>query len=109
LPLFLPKEYFVIGAITIVIVLLARFISLMLPVKKFSKKLDFIENTTLIMTWGGLRRGISIALALSLTDTMHRDLFLTITYIVVVFSILVQGLSVGKLVKRVTNTNNLKA
>ena len=53
------------------------------------------------MTWGGLRGGISIALALGLSQTMERDLFLVITYVVVVFSILVQGLTVGKLVKKV--------
>lgn len=53
------------------------------------------------MTWGGLRGGISIALALGLTEAMHRDLFLVITYIVVVFSIVVQGLTVGELVKKV--------
>ena len=54
------------------------------------------------MTWGGLRGGISIALALSLTQIMERDLFLVITYIVVVFSIIVQGLTVGKLIKKFT-------
>jgi len=54
------------------------------------------------MTWGGLRGGISIALALGLTQDMHRDLFLVITYVVVVFSIIVQGLTVGKLVKKLT-------
>ena len=52
------------------------------------------------MTWGGLRGGISIALALSLTEEMNRDLFLVITYIVVIFSIIVQGLTVGKLVNK---------
>ena len=51
------------------------------------------------MTWGGLRGGISIALALGLTVEMERDLFLVMTYIVVVFSIIVQGLTVGKLVE----------
>ena len=64
------------------------------------KKLDFVPQTNLIMTWGGLRGGISIALALSLTQIMQRDLFLVITYIVVVFSIIVQGLTLGKLIKR---------
>jgi CPA1 family monovalent cation:H+ antiporter len=54
------------------------------------------------MTWGGLRGGISIALALGLQQEMHRDLFLVITYMVVVFSILVQGLTVGMLVKSVS-------
>ena len=51
------------------------------------------------MTWGGLRGGISIALALGLSQEMERDMFLVITYLVVVFSILVQGLSIGNLVK----------
>jgi len=59
-----------------------------------------VPKTNLIMTWGGLRGGISIALALGLTSDMHRDLFLVITYVVVVFSIIVQGLTVGSLVKR---------
>ena len=52
------------------------------------------------MTWGGLRGGISIALALGLTEVMERDLFLVITYVVVVFSIVFQGLTVGKLIKK---------
>ena len=56
------------------------------------------------MTWGGLRGGISIALALGLTLKMERDLFLVMTYFIVVFSILVQGLSLGKLVKRFSLT-----
>ena len=74
----------------------------MLPIKLYAKKLDFVPKTNLIMTWGGLRGGISIALALSLTREMHRDLFLVITYIIVVFSIIVQGLTVGKLIKKFT-------
>ena len=56
------------------------------------------------MTWGGLRGGISIALALSLAPHMERDLFLMITYIVVIFSIVGQGLTVGKLVKSVAQS-----
>lgn len=88
------------GLIAIPLVLLSRFASLLLPISFFKRKLDFVPNTNLIMTWGGLRGGISIALALGLTAKMNRDLFLVITYIIVVFSILVQGLTVGKLVKR---------
>ena len=80
--------------------LFARYLSLMLPIKIYAKKLDFVPRTNLIMTWGGLRGGISIALALSLTEIMQRDLFLVITYIVVVFSIIVQGLTVGSLIKK---------
>jgi CPA1 family monovalent cation:H+ antiporter len=54
------------------------------------------------MTWGGLRGGISIALALSLTADMHRELFLVITYVVVVFSIVGQGLTVEPAIKKLT-------
>ena len=93
-------KFFLAGLIAIPSLLLARYISLMLPIKLYAKKLDFVPNTNLIMTWGGLRGGISIALALSLTQDMHRDLFLVITYVIVVFSIIVQGLSVGKLIKK---------
>ena len=87
------------AAMAIVIVLLSRFLSLIIPVQCFAKKLEFVPHTTIIMTWGGLRGGISIALALSLTAEMNRDLFLTVTYGVVIFSIIAQGLSVGKIAK----------
>ncbi len=95
-------SYFVAGLMAVPVVLLCRYLSLILPVKFFEKRLDFVPRTNLIMTWGGLRGGISIALALGLTQDMNRDLFLVITYIVVVFSIIVQGLTVGRLVKKLT-------
>ena len=95
-------NYIIAGVLAIPIVLICRFLSLLLPIGFFRRKLDFVPNTGLIMTWGGLRGGISIALALGLTQDMYRDLFLVITYIVVVFSIIVQGLTVGKLVKKLT-------
>ena len=98
-------KFILAGLLAIPIVLLCRFTSLLFPIKFFRKKLEFVPNTNLIMTWGGLRGGISIALALGLTQDMHRDLFLVITYIIVVFSILVQGLTVGKLVKRLARKN----
>ncbi len=94
------------GLIAVPLVLFCRYASLWLPIKFFSKKLDFVPNTNLIMTWGGLRGGISIALALSLTKEMHRELFLVITYIIVVFSIIGQGLTVEKVIKKFTSTNN---
>jgi len=94
------NQYILAGILCIPMLLFARYLSLMIPIKIFSKKLDFVPNTNLIMTWGGLRGGISIALALSLTTAMHRDLFLVITYIIVVFSIIGQGLTVGKLIKK---------
>ncbi len=97
-------NYIIAGLTAIPIVLLCRYISLWIPVRFFSKPLDFVPKTTLIMTWGGLRGGISIALALSLTQEMHKELFLVITYAIVVFSIIVQGLTVEPIVKRLTKT-----
>lgn len=90
----------IIGGITIIIVLLSRWISVIVPVVLLKYKIKFEKHAIAILTWGGLRGGISVALALSLTDKMHRDEFVLITYIVVVFSILVQGLSIGKLAKK---------
>lgn len=102
LVLTIELDYFIAGLLAIPIVLACRYLSLLLPINFFKNKLSFVPNTNLIMTWGGLRGGISIALALGLTAEMHRDLFLVVTYVVVVFSILVQGLTVGKLVKRLS-------
>ena len=93
-------QYILAGIIGIPIVLACRYISLWGPIKFFQKKLDFVPKTNLIMTWGGLRGGISIALALSLTTEMHKELFLVITYIIVAFSIIGQGLTVGPLIKK---------
>lgn len=95
-------NYVIAGLIAVPIVLLCRYISLWLPIKFYAKKLQFIPKTNLIMTWGGLRGGISIALALTLTQEMHRELFLVITYIIVVFSIIGQGLTVEPVIKRLT-------
>ena len=93
-------EYVLFGLIAIPITLLARYVALAGPIFAFNKKLDFIPKTDLIMTWGGIRGGISIALALSLEPEMERELFLTVTYIIVVFSIIVQGLTIGPLVRK---------
>ncbi|MEM9679065.1 MAG: cation:proton antiporter, partial [Bacteroidota bacterium] len=90
------------GLIAIPVLLLCRYVSLWLPIRFFSKRLDFVPKTNLIMTWGGLRGGISIALALSLTKEMNRELFLVITYIVVIVSIIGQGLTVEPIIKRLT-------
>jgi CPA1 family monovalent cation:H+ antiporter len=89
-----------LGCITIFIVLLSRLISVSLPIWVMSNKKAFENNAISILTWGGLRGGISVALALSLPKNMFGDMFVTITYIVVLFSILVQGLTIGKFARR---------
>lgn len=89
--------FIIAGALAIPITLLCRMTSLALPIELFKRRLEFIPKTNLIMSWGGLRGGISIALALSLASSMPRDLILTMTYMVVIFSIVVQGLTVGRI------------
>lgn len=90
------QTYVILGLIAIPVILFARWLSLSLPILVYKEKLEFVPYTGLIMTWGGLRGGISIALALTLTAEMGRDPFIIITYVVVIFSIIVQGLSIGK-------------
>lgn len=89
-----------IGVIMILVVLVARYICVLLPVAVLRLWIKFEKNAILILTWGGLRGGISVALALSVPEGMYRDEFVLITYIVVVFSIIVQGLTIGDVAKR---------
>ena len=95
-------QLLLIGGITVLIVLLARWISVAIPVFFLQFKNTFEKNAIPILTWGGLRGGISVALALSLPKEMFKDEFVVITYVVVVFSILVQGLTIGKLAKKLS-------
>ena len=101
-------EYIFAGLTAIPIVLICRYLSLLLPIEFFKNRLQFVPKTNLIMTWGGLRGGISIALCLGLTQDMERDLFLVMTYVIVIFSILVQGLTVGNLIKKTQNTQTVE-
>ncbi len=96
------SQLLVAGGLAIVIVLFARFISVGVPVFFIRKFRELTPGVTKILTWGGLRGGISVALALSLPASAERETILAITYCVVVFSILVQGLTIGKLIKRYT-------
>jgi CPA1 family monovalent cation:H+ antiporter len=94
------KAYLPAALMLIPAVLLARFISVGVPLSLMRTYRSFTPHTVKIMTWGGLRGGISVALALSLPAGAERDAILAITYVVVVFSIIVQGLSVSRLVQK---------
>ncbi len=86
------------GLIMIPVVLLIRFISVGIPVSLMKLRQSFTPKIIRILTWGGLRGGISIALVLTLPAGEYREMLLLITYTIVVFSVLVQGLTVGKLI-----------
>jgi CPA1 family monovalent cation:H+ antiporter len=88
------------GLLAIPAILLARWMSVGLPVWVMSRWKQFIPGTVTIMTWGGLRGGISVALALSLPAGPQRELVVAMTYVLVVFSILFQGLSLKHVVLR---------
>ena len=94
-------SYLLIVIIVIFVVVVSRGIGVFLPIKILSIKKSFEKNTALIITWGGLRGGLSIALALNLPDSIGdgKDLILILTYGVVLFTILVQGLTLKKIVK----------
>ena len=92
-------EYWEIGSLSILIVLVSRFLSIWLPIRFIPRIGTFDKKTILILVWGGLRGGVSVALALTIDKALNQNLFLSITYYVVVFSIVVQGLSIGRLTK----------
>ena len=93
-------DHLVAGLLAIPAVLIARLISVSLSMPFTSLARGEPGQKIVLLTWGGLRGGISIAMALSLSEGMSRDLILQMTYVVVAFSILVQGLSISSLVKR---------
>ena len=95
--------YLIVSLIIILLVVSSRWIGVVIPIKLLSIKKKFEKNTALIITWGGLRGGLSIALALNLPDALlgeGKSLILFFTYAVVLFTILVQGLTLEKIVKR---------
>lgn len=91
-------EHFGLAIIAIPIVLAARFIAVAIPISLLRLRGSFEDGAIRILTWAGLRGGISVALALSLPNNEYKPAILTMTYAVVVFSILVQGMTVEKLV-----------
>lgn len=94
-------SYLTAGVLAIVLALVARLAAVAVPMYLLGGPRQFGPGVVPIMTWGGLKGGISVALALSLPENEWKPLILTATYIVVVFSIIVQGLTVGKLAAKV--------
>ncbi|MEE4311224.1 MAG: sodium:proton antiporter [candidate division KSB1 bacterium] len=92
-------QYLLAGLAAIPIAILARFLSIGIPISLLKIRRNYSRHAIKILTWGGLRGGISVALALSLPLFKHREIIVAMTYAVVVFSILVQGLTIKYLVK----------
>lgn len=93
-------NYLLIGVSAIVLLLICRYFSLSIPILFLKDKHLFNRRTALVMTWGGLRGGLSVALTLSLPESPYKEIIVSITYIIVIFSILVQGLTTARLVKK---------
>lgn len=83
------------GMILIPVVVLARFVAVGVPVTLMKPFRKFTPHAIRILTWGGLRGGISVALALSIPNVPERDMLIAVTYLIVVFSILFKGLRSG--------------
>ena len=90
-------NYIYASLLIIPVILFSRFITVFIPVTILKYLRDFSPNAIKIMTWGALRGGISVALALSIPAGTEREIIVSITYIVVVFSIIVQGLTISRL------------
>ena len=101
----LTSQYIFAGLLAIPIVLLSRGVCVGISVNLMKSAHTFTPHVIKILTWGGLRGGISVALALSIPECESRDLIIVMTYIVVVFSILVQGLTVKPLIQNALKEN----
>jgi len=96
------SQWLLAGALLIMVVISIRFFSVGLPVRLIGLKVKMPAHLVKILVWGGLRGGISVALALSLPEGESRELVLFVTYVVVVFSIVVQGLTLGPFIRKLT-------
>lgn len=92
-------KYVVLGLVSLIIVLLTRAFLVYLPLQAFPKFFNLTRKDARIISWGGLRGGLSLALALSLPESPAKEIVLVATYFTVLFSILVQGLTIGKVAK----------
>jgi monovalent cation:H+ antiporter, CPA1 family len=100
-------RYLAAGLVLIPLVIVARFFAVGIPITLLRQFRTFSPGAVRLLTWGGLRGGISVALALSLPPGPQRDVIIAITYAIVVFSIVVQGLTVGPLIRRMIDRDSL--
>jgi monovalent cation:H+ antiporter, CPA1 family len=94
------NNYWLIGLLSIIVILIARLASVSLPAVFLLRRVSF--SSLSILTWAGLRGGISIAMALSLPESPYREIILSSCYFIVIFSIIIQGLTLNKLVTKLT-------
>ena len=95
----LNGQYVLAGVIMFFVVVAARFIAVGIPVSLLKLKQSFHPHVITILTWGGIRGGISVALALSLPQGDERDIIVSITYVIVIMSVILQGLTIKNLVQ----------
>ncbi|PTQ96951.1 sodium/proton antiporter (CPA1 family) [Mucilaginibacter yixingensis] len=95
------NNYWMTGSLAIILILVARWASIMLPITFLRRNLKTSYKSVRILTWAGVRGGISIALALSLPHTKYRELILAGSYFIVIFSIIVQGLTLNRMINRI--------
>src|SRR5690606_31968907 len=97
------QKQILLGVVAIFICLLARTFAIYIPASTILRKNTFSKGSLITMVWGGIRGGVSIALVMSIPSSAGeiKDVLLEVTYIVVLFSIVIQGLTVGKVAKRV--------
>lgn len=100
-------DFLVAGTLSIALALIGRLMAVTIPVLLLKPFRSFGRDVIPIMTWGGLKGGISVALALALPDMEWKPLILTCTYVVVIFSIVVQGLTVARLANRLGRSPDL--
>ena len=98
-------DYFAAGFFAVVIVVLARWIAMYIPIRMMSHLRSFDKGTVSVLTWGGLKGGLPVAFTLSLAEFPGRDILVTLTYIVVVCSLLYQGLTLGAVMKMYKSMN----
>jgi monovalent cation:H+ antiporter, CPA1 family len=93
------SHYWMVGILSILLIVLARWLSIILPLLFLRRSIKLPYSNVAVLTWAGVRGAVSIALALSLPKSPYNELILACSYFIVIFSIVVQGLSLNKLIE----------